>query len=312
MSFNVSFKFENYGEFRNFIVNEDFSQFFPNEFKKSRVFITDYYEHNGKKSEVLAIVRPLMKNSKGFGMELSELYGLYKEKGFQGLIQHIINIVTAIDNGISNEESIREKVEIKIVNENDCDFDLSDMPHRKIFDLVLFYVIKTFETEKSYSYCYIRNNMIEEYGITEEELFNIAMKKANDEVVMKSPIEYMTFMMDSNSMLDKIMSEQFFKHLFTPIDDLGVIVTNEKQHYASVNIANHKLLRQIADKFNNDFFIAVRSKHDFICISRDSKLSANDVKMLIENSYDKTKIKSLSNNVYLYKREEDNLFIYTE
>ena len=94
MSFNVSFKFENYGEFRNFIVNEDFSQFFPNEFKKSRVFITDYYEHNGKKSEVLAIVRPLMKNSKGFGMELSELYGLYKEKGFQGLIQHIINILS--------------------------------------------------------------------------------------------------------------------------------------------------------------------------------------------------------------------------
>ena len=56
----VNFKFNNYEEFREFILNE-LPNFMPKEYMKSRVMISDTIKINGRDREIISFVRHSLK-----------------------------------------------------------------------------------------------------------------------------------------------------------------------------------------------------------------------------------------------------------
>ena len=84
----VNFKFNNYEEFREFILNE-LPNFMPKEYMKSRVMISDTIKINGRDREIISFVRPINVEENIMAIAIKDLFHIYTKSDFNTMLNKI-------------------------------------------------------------------------------------------------------------------------------------------------------------------------------------------------------------------------------
>ena len=308
----VNFKFNNYEEFREFILNE-LPNFMPKEYMKSRVMISDTIKINGRDREIISFVRPINVEENIMAIAIKDLFYIYTKSDFNTMLNKIKNMANFTNEDNINKEFIMSKVMFNICKKDDCKFDLNNRPYREVYDLIIYYAIVMNEDEKGRCICPIDNDMMERYDITENELYNNCINKLNNETEIKTISnatmelinKFPTYMKDALMHIHNELSQKCS-------DDI-IIISNDKSQNASINIINDKILKQVGEDFESDYYISLVDKSIMTCFPKN-RYSISDVKCMINDENYMLKITNrtdriLTNKIYLYKRNENKLYV---
>ena len=311
----VNFKFNNYEEFREFILNE-LPNFMPKEYMRSRVMISDTIKINGRDREIISFVRPINVEENIMAIAIKDLFHIYTKSDFNTMLNKIKTMANFTNENNMNKESIMSKVMFNICKKDECKFDLNNRPYRGVYDLIIYYAVVMNEDEKGRYICPIDNDMMEKYDITKNELYNHCINKLNNETEIKTISnatmdlinKFPTYMKDTLMHIHNELSQKCS-------DDI-IIISNDESQNASINIINDKILKQVGEEFESDYYISLINKSTMTCFPKN-KYSISDVKNMINDENNMLKITNkidriLTNKIYLYKRNENKLYVDTK
>lgn len=308
----VNFKFNNYEEFREFILNE-LPNFMPKEYMKSRVMISDTIKINGRDREIISFVRPINVEENIMAIAIKDLFYIYTKSDFNTMLNKIKNMANFTNEDNINKEFIMSKVMFNICKKDDCKFDLNNRPYREVYDLIIYYAIVMNEDEKGRCICPIDNDMMERCDITENELYNNCINKLNNETEIKTISNATMDLINNLPTYMKDVLMHIHNELSHKCSDDIIIISNNKSQNASINIINDKILKQVGEEFESDYYISLVDKSIMTCFPKN-RYSISDVKCMINDENYMLKITNrtdriLTNKIYLYKRNENKLYV---
>ena len=308
----VNFKFNNYEEFREFILNE-LPNFMPKEYMKSRVMISDTIKINGRDREIISFVRPINVEENIMAIAIKDLFYIYTKSDFNTMLNKIKNMANFTNEDNINKEFIMSKVMFNICKKDDCKFDLNNRPYREVYDLIIYYAIVMNEDEKGRCICPIDNDMMERCDITENELYNNCINKLNNETEIKTISNATMDLINNLPTYMKDVLMHIHNELSHKCSDDIIIISNDKSQNASINIINDKILKQVGEEFESDYYISLVDKSIMTCFPKN-RYSISDVKCMINDENYMLKITNrtdriLTNKIYLYKRNENKLYV---
>ena len=174
---------------------------------------------------------------------------------------------------------IRDKIAFKLINRKKSRYPLDEIPHTDFLDLAYVYFVILNMDGKGIDTVMVRNEYLDRWGISEEELHDIA--------------------------------ESNFRRLFS-MEIYGVrerdsiiMVTTKYKMFGAVFMGDKQFIGSLADLFRDDICIVPSSIHEIILcpadgIEReqmDSIICDVNEKAVEEDEY-------LSDHMYLFSREE--------
>lgn len=135
--------------------------------------------------------------------------------------------------------------------------------------------------------------MMGSWGITKEELLEIATN--NSTYTVKS----------MEDILKELVEDSYDDFLEVPQEYRQTVITNELQNYGASALYNKTLLKEIADKFNDDLCIMPSSIHEIIVIPMNVIPSKENVDSMIKeiNELEVRPEKRLSDHAYVFHRD---------
>lgn len=198
-------------------------------------------------------------------------------------------------------EQIKVRIAYKLVN---CESNrklLEDVPHIPFLNLAkVFYVMINCEEIGSGSIL-IHNNHMELWGVTTEELDEIASK--NTPKLFQAEIISMAAIM-------KEMMQDDSEELELLIDNKMFVVTNKERYYGAAAMCYPNIIKEFAEQKECDLIILPSSVHEVLVLTyegddferfREMVIEVNATKLLPEEV--------LSNSVYIYRRENNSISI---
>lgn len=192
---------------------------------------------------------------------------------------------------IFDREKVLETVIPRLVNKTMNADLLEKVPHREVADdLCFIYIMYAIENGSSK----ITNDFASECGLSEEELYNTAIKNAMKE----KPVEKNLVQMMAD--IAGAPTEDF------PKEDPSIVITNETDNFGAHYIFVPEFLDYIHKKYGNFLMIPV-SCHEIIIIPKESvsqiemAYHSDFVKQTNENAVLKQEV--LSNQAYFYDGE---------
>lgn len=161
---------------------------------------------------------------------------------------------------------------------------LENAPHREFFDLSVIYRLAVLDADgKGYATALITNELMEELGVTAEELDQLAEENSR-----------------------RNLKTQLF-----PMTSELTMMTTEAKMYGAINLLRMDEIKKVAEKMNANLYLLPSSVHDIMAI-RDSGLNSEEnlFAMLKDgNDLCNNQDENLSFNIYYYDREKNALEI---
>lgn len=196
-----------------------------------------------------------------------------------------------------NKEKVLEKVIPRLVNKTMNAEILSSVPHREVADdLCFIYVMYAVENGATK----ITNDFAERCGLTEEDLYNAAIKNAMKE----KPVEKSLVQMMAD--LAGISMEEFPEEEFPEEENPCIVITNEQNYFGAHYIFIPEFLDYIHKKYGN-FLMMPSSCHEVIIIPKAeiTETEMKDNSDFIKETNEKAVLKQevLANRAYFYDGE---------
>ena len=197
-------------------------------------------------------------------------------------------------------DMIRQKLRGSLINAERNRKSLETMPHRQILDLCLTYYLEISIDEKQPATIPVNNGMMEQWGISEEELYEDMLAGLEREKSVFDNLE---------SMIARMMDCEEPQ----PLAEMYVL-TNQKKLYGAVEMLNTKLLREIAEKMEMDLLILPSSIHELIILPEIGGIEGNNITYLanLVQSINDTELMDtevLSAHVYRFERRRGEMKI---
>ena len=186
---------------------------------------------------------------------------------------------------IEDINSVREKITFFVINAAyNTDF-LRSLPHRHYLDLAIVYKFSLFKRGEVIGKVMITNEMIKNWGITEEDLYEISLQN----------------------------TEKLFPTVIKSIRPDFKIVTNSNSINGASAILNKEMFRDMAEEIEDNLYIVPSSVHELI-ILKASNHTPKEVRGVIYNvNTDILNVEDLlSYNLYVYDKEKDAISICVE
>ena len=176
---------------------------------------------------------------------------------------------------------------------------LANIPHKQIEDLALVYRFSVGRDEHGQSTILVKNDMLDRYGITAEQLHENAMLSAPQ---IEAPS--MKTLFETTA---EIMGEDFFE-LMGEVEPAmpGVYVcTNESKHHGASVLMYPDFMDEVADKLGGDFYIIPSSIHETLLFPAKDVENYHDLEAMVRevNETQVAPEERLSDNVYHYDAE---------
>ncbi len=203
---------------------------------------------------------------------------------------------------------VREKIICKVVNyEHNKDY-LSEKPYTVIEDLAIMYAIDLGGGNGGRMTAPITNQLLNEYGISKEELHGIAMENLEKETpVFKSMREVLVDMMFPEG----IDEDDPRAYMLPPEEDIPTmyVLTNEEKMNGASALLNRKFMDSISEKLGGDFVILPSSIHEVICLRADTDLDIDTLNTMIMdvNETQVSPEERLSDHAYQYDSVEHEI-----
>ena len=273
--------------------------YFPSNFKVGRVEVNEVVKGNDTK--LIGIIIGKENSNVAPNIYLEKYYDRYlKGTDMDTLIDEICAVCVQNDvpnlsaDDLTNFDKVKDKICVRLINAEKNTEYLANKPHKLIEDLAIMYCISVLISESGQGSVPITNQLLDAYGITVDELHNIAMtnlKKQTPKFV---------------SMREMLLEMGCPEFMLPPKDDLSMyVLTNESKTHGAAMILNNEVLSNIREKLNRDFIIIPSSIHEVLIVPiSDDIMDINEYSKKIQkiNASEVNSEEVLSDHPYLYTK----------
>lgn len=193
---------------------------------------------------------------------------------------------------LSNYESIKDSLSVQLIGQAGNEAMLQNIPHRDIEDMAMVYRINLPESEYGVSSILVTNSVLEQYGITEEQLHQDAISSPRS-----SSYEIKT--------MGEVMSE--ITGMPMPDDMLPLFVaSNQERYYGASVIVCPGFLEEAHQRLEGNFFVLPSSVHEVLLIPEEAGLSREELENMVRdvNASVVSPKEKLSDHIYHYDGKE--------
>ena len=208
-------------------------------------------------------------------------------------------------------KNIRKNVIMELVNTDFAGAYLYDVPHRDFLNMsVVYRWVVNIDDTGVYS-CMIDNDLLSAASLTEDELFENAVKNTKRLIVPQ--------VKNFDTVVRKMMrrdgrSEAEIRNLIGKIDKERriYVITNKHNFRASTAIIYKDVLRSIALKAESDIYIVPTSVNESLVVPVKTGISPENLQMMLDESnqyYLGGEDQILSDTLYFYSADSDQLSV---
>lgn len=209
---------------------------------------------------------------------------------------------------------MKELVGIRMINHAANISDLENVPHRQFLDLAVTYYLEMGSIDGCDASVIVTNELMERWGVTEDDLYRLGMEK----LVSRDGC----CITDMFSILRQIMQEEQDKMTELAIDEVQetqngpqmYVASNSKKRYGAGCLLNTTILQGLAESMGHNLIIFPSSIHELVIVPQDegieNYMSTGDVQEI--NATVVTREECLSNSIYRYDRERQEVSIFKE
>ena len=168
----------------------------------------------------------------------------------------------------SNYDAVKDKIVMAVVNTAKNRELLSQVPHTEREDLSLIYKVVVGTGADGIGSITIRNEHMEQWGVTVDEIHEMAMKNTREilPVTVQTMTEVMREMFGSDGMPEE-MAEMMFSDM--PLNQQMFIISNKSKVNGAASMFYEDTLSELADKIGTSLYILPSSVHEVIAVSTD-------------------------------------------
>lgn len=194
-----------------------------------------------------------------------------------------------------NFDYIKDKILAKVVNLPKNRKVLKTLPHKEIEDLAVMYYIVLSSQNNCDSTVTVDYHMMGYWDLSDEELYDLAMVNT---AIQHHP---------TASSIESLLAEEFDDLPPSPIE-MWVVTGDGDYANGAVYITCKKVLKQLADKLNDDIYMLPSSKQEFI-VCRKSDVDPDSINNMIVDANENVLESGffLSNHAYEYIRETNRI-----
>ena len=211
---------------------------------------------------------------------------------------------------ITDFDQVKDHIICKLVNaELNADY-LADKPHTMVEDLAVVYAIDLGGNESGHMSAPITNSLMEQYGITQEELHDIALHNLSE-----SQIEFKT--------MRDVLVDMMFPDGIQPDDPRVFMLPPEEENPSMYVLSNAdklngaaalldaKTMEDISEKLGGDFVVLPSSIHENIVLPVTEDMDRHTLEAMVQdvNAGQVAPEERLSDHVYMYDSQEKELVL---
>ena len=236
------------------------------------------------------------------------MYEEYKNgRTIDEIVEKITNVVensNGCDSEIMNTilivrdfEKVKEFILPYVINTELNEKQLKEIPNRQFLDLSIAYRVFFNREENQTASILIRNGLMESWNITEEQLYETAMKNlmAEEKLISIPSVSDMFTVLKAlagNNLRDFILDSD--------VDNKMWVVTNRCALYGSILILNKELMSKLYRGFGKEMIVIPSSVHELILIDETEGFEINEMNQIINeiNEIQLQRDEILSNHCY--------------
>lgn len=204
----------------------------------------------------------------------------------------------------SDYENIKKKIFLRVINKEQNKELLEYAPHREFLDLAITYRIGPIHTGKAEGNTLITYPLFQEWGITEDELFEVAYE--NSFKVMPEVVS-MAMLMRCMMTVDEVESEQVLELLVDSKEYMHVC--GYRSLAGAACILNKELMLKFSEEVGADILILPSSIYELILLPMKESYSVERFVQIVnevnQNVVPENEI--LSGHIYKYDRMKDEI-----
>lgn len=302
-------------------VSEKISLYFGSDYEIKPVQVT---KNNGVHLTGICIGKP--EESMRPTIYLNDYYLSYKAgREMDEIVEDIYQSYLIAKNNVIQKNRLeldyincKDKIVIRLVNYEENRELLESVPHVKFLDMAVIYTIIVNSTAENFGSIRITRDLLKNWNVPEEELKHCALR--NTPIMlpavyepMSKVIQKMMFKQLEENQYDEEMIREFLNSLEEETEKGKAtemyVLTNTLGINGAACILYPNLLREIAKDFNNDFYILPSSIHETLLIPVKEGMKVEDLRNMVKevNMTQVAEEERLSNNVYLYSREQGSI-----
>ena len=248
----------------------------------------------------------------GVNLDAQELFkALENGKSYDEVLEHATDIVAhGFENQpsfdiseFSNYDVMKEKLAIQVVSTERNAEMLEKIPHKEVEDMSMVCRFVVGNNENEMGTILVTNDMLNNYGITGEQLFTDAAKYAPE--LRPSEIKGMADVLAEMMGVDVSELSETMGMPESPEIPMYVASTHDKTNGAGI-IGYPGFMDMAAEKVGGDFFLLPSSVHEVLLVPDDGKTDFRQLENMVRevNSTQVELKDQLSDNVYHYDSKE--------
>lgn len=230
------------------------------------------------------------------GVDLNELVEEILETYENSKMNTMVNLEF-----IHKWELVKDSIVYKLVNTERNQGILDEIPHEEFLDLSKVFYLSLWDGDGS---MLIRKEYCNMWRITEEELIYIAEKN--------TPKLFPQYLTSMNEVMGELFENNMGKEAGEITEDFPMyILSNTSKQMGAAVVCYKDCLKMVAEKLQSDFYMIPSSIHEMLILPFAQELEVKDLKEMVEevNEMIVEEEEILGDNVYLYKREQNQLYI---
>lgn len=306
----------NYEIFKE-VVAEKFMDYMPEQYQGMRLRVEPVNKVN-KVLDGITLVGSGAGGSVSPTLYINHMYEHYLEtENLQEVLQSAVRRMDMAfkempEIGDVNLESAKDNIVFQVINTLQNEDMLRDMPHREFQDLSIIYrwVVKV--DENGIQSSAIRNNLAEQLGMNEEQLFKCAVENTRRifPPTVKSMNDVIREMFISDGMPAEVADMMIGE---MPEDKMMWVISNDRGINGAGSMLYEDNLHKLAMKLETDLYILPSSVHECIAVSTNVGDPYELAEMVSEINMGQVALEDrLSNQVYHYDKDARRLTLATD
>ena len=245
----------------------------------------------------------------GVNLNITKLYEEYEDgKDFENIVKDAAEVA---DNALSNRpdfnleafkdyDSMKDKLAVEVVSAERNKDLLETVPHKDIEDMAVVYRFVLGDTQAGTGSILVTNQLLDNYGITAEQLHEDALKNAPE--IRPLVIEGMGEVLAKQMGVDDL--EMLGLNIPPEQEQMFVASVEGNVHGAGV-LAYQNFMDQAADRVGGSFFILPSSIHEVLIIPDNGKFDTTSLENMVRevNATTVDPTDQLTDSVYHYDAE---------
>lgn len=197
---------------------------------------------------------------------------------------------------MTNYEAMKPKLMMELIPQKGNEGRLAEVPHEKVEDLALIYRVDMGESPGGRMTTVITNQMMAEFGVTQEQLHQDAIENA----AILHPASLRSMQEVMASMMGMEMEAP------APGEPVLMVATTEGAFMGASVIQYPGFMDMAAEQLGGDFFVLPSSIHEVLLLPDDGNADFHELESMVQsiNEAEVAPADRLSDNVYHYDKTD--------